>query len=702
MIRWGTLLAVGLLALATALPTQAADRPNIIFLFSDDHATHAISAYGSKINQTPALDRLASQGMLFRNCFCTNSICAPSRAVILTGKHSHVNGVLDNSTRFDGSQQTLQSLLQAGGYHTAMIGKWHLQSDPTGFDHWIVLPGQGDYYNPAFLTPNGRIKKEGYVSELITEMAIDYMENIRDKDKPFFMMCQHKAPHRNWQPGPNQLTMYQNETIPEPDTLFDDWATRTSATDVQQMTVANHLSANDLKLTPPGNLTPEQRAKWDAAYGPENEAFRANPPTGKDRVRWNYQRYIKDYLRCVAGVDESIGHILDYLDEKGLADNTIVVYSSDQGFYLGDHGWYDKRWMYEESLRMPLIVRWPGVIKPGSENASLVQNLDFAPTLLAAVGLEIPEDIQGLNALPLLKGHQPEDWRTSIYYEYFEFPGPHQVHKHYGVRTDRHKLIYYPALEEWELFDLQSDPDELTNLYGEPQYEQLTKELKAELTRLRQETGADQFQGKQAPGRIKRTALRLLEQFEFDGRREFAGANKPNLVDSPHGKALKLPVGDGPIAVRDARVDPSGRPIGVGGWIKPTAESGIVLAQGGVSQGWALGLRDGKPEFSIRASGNVTSLHGEQPLEIGQWAHVIGRLNADGQMGLVINGKPLSESKKSRAIGNRPSDPLTIGGDSDTAVGNYEGPALFSGEVADLRVYEGELTSAVISEWMGQ
>jgi arylsulfatase A-like enzyme len=493
-MRCGFISAVVIasLCLSVVQAKEAAKRPNVLFVFTDDHAAHAIGAYGSKINKTPNLDRLAKEGMLFKNCFCTNSICGPSRAVILTGKHSHLNGFPDNAaaTIFDGSQQTFPKLLQKVGYQTCMLGKWHLKSEPTGFDHWTVLSGgggQGSYYNPEFLSGHkGKFKVEGYCTDIVTDLALDWLKSGRDQEKPFMLMYQHKAPHREWSPSLNHLTMYDDVDIPEPATLFDDYAGRTSAAKDQQMTIANHMNDLDLKLKFPGNLTPAQREKWDAAYGPKNEAYEKSKPTGKDLVRWRYQRYIKDYLRCIASVDDNIGRVLKYLDETGLAENTIVIYSSDQGFYLGDHGWYDKRWMYEESLRMPLIVRWPGVTKPGSVNEHLVQNLDFAETFLDVAGVASPSDMQGRSIVPLLRGESPWDWRKSIYYHYYEWPQPHHVQPHFGVRTDRHKLIYYHQIKEWELFDLRKDPDELRSVYDDATYSATATELKAELKRLQE------------------------------------------------------------------------------------------------------------------------------------------------------------------------------------------------------------------------
>ncbi|NLH41472.1 MAG: sulfatase [Planctomycetes bacterium] len=463
----------------------AKDRPNILFIMTDDHASHAMSCYGSKVNQTPNLDRIAKEGMRFTNSFCTNSICAPCRAVILTGKYSHLNGLIDNSVTFDGSQQTFPKLLQKAGYATAMIGKWHLKSDPTGFDYWNILPGQGVYYNPATIEMGVQQKHTGYVTDILTDQALGWLK-ARPGDKPFCLMFHHKAPHRNWQPGPKHLDLYEDVQIPEPDTLFDDYEGRGRAAKEQDMTVATTLTKADLKLTPPGGLTPEQKAAWDAAYGPRNKAFEEAGLEGRELVRWKYQRYMKDYLRCIASVDESVGRVLDYLDQSGLAGNTIVIYTSDQGFYLGDHGWFDKRFMYEESLRMPLLVRYPQEIQPGSVNSDIVLNLDFPETFLDYAGVSAPVDMQGWSLRPLLQGKTPANWRTSMYYHYYEFPAEHSVKRHYGVRTQRYKLIhFYNDIDEWELYDLQRDPHELKSVYNDPGYADVVQELKAELKRLR-------------------------------------------------------------------------------------------------------------------------------------------------------------------------------------------------------------------------
>jgi arylsulfatase A-like enzyme len=480
------LVVLGCMAGVCMAQDEGTRRPNILYVMSDDHASHAMSCYGSRINQTPNLDRLADEGMLFTNCFCTNSICAPCRAVVLTGKYSHLNGVIDNRRRFDGSQQTVAKLLQKAGYHTAMVGKWHLKSEPTGFDFWHVLIGQGPYYNPPMKTPQGVVKHTGYTTDIITDVALDFLENKRDKGKPFFLMYHHKAPHRHWQPGPKHLNLYDDVTIPEPETLIDDWTGRGTAAREQEMTVARHLNPNDLKLVPQKGLNEEQTGAWNEAYAPRNRAFREANLRGDDLIRWKYQRYIKDYLRCVASIDENVGRVLDYLDRSGLTENTIVIYTSDQGFYLGDHGWFDKRFMYEESLRSPLVVRWPGHIKPGTKSDRIVLNLDFAETFLDCAGAEVPDDMQGHSLRPILEGRPPDDWRKAMYYRYYEFPGAHMVARHYGVRTDRHKLIFFDELNEWELYDLEKDPREMNNVYEDPAYADVVKRLEAELRNLRE------------------------------------------------------------------------------------------------------------------------------------------------------------------------------------------------------------------------
>jgi arylsulfatase A-like enzyme len=442
--------------------------PNILFIMSDDHAAHAVSAYGSKINQTPQIDRIARDGMRFANCFAVNSICTPSRAAILTGKYSHLNGV-PVFNRFDGSQPTLAKYLQAAGYHTGMIGKWHLFSDPTGFDYWNILPGQGAYQDPVLIEMGERKKHQGYVTDLITDFSIAFLKN-RPRDKPFFLMCHHKAPHRPWQPDANHAHVYDAIDIPEPATFNDDYRTRSDAAREATMRIDRDLTRTDLKQDPPAELS------------------------GAALKRWKYQRYIKDYLACIASVDENVGRLLDYLGQNGLAENTIVIYTSDQGFFLGDHDWFDKRFMYEESLRMPFLIRYPGHIKPGTVTESMILNVDFAPTLMEFAGLKIPADIQGRSFVPVSRGETPKDWRTAMYYRYYHYPQDHRVQPHYGLRTERYKLIYFNKIDQWELFDLRQDPRELNNVYADPAYAETLKGLKGELYRLKKELkDEDQF-----------------------------------------------------------------------------------------------------------------------------------------------------------------------------------------------------------------
>lgn len=464
------------------------ERPNIVFIFSDDHAFQAISAYGGRLAKaapTPNIDRIGKEGIIFTRCCVTNSICAPSRAVILTGKHSHLNGVINNGKRFDGSQQTFPKLLQTAGYQTAVIGKWHLKSTPTGFDYYQVLPGQGDYYNPVMVKGGEKTKYTGYVTDIITDLGLDWLKNKRNKNKPFMLMLQHKAPHRDWEPNLKQLKLFDDVTIPEPDNLFDNYEGRGSAAHNQDMTIEKTMGRRDLKLRAPKTLNSEQREAWDAAYNPKNLAFEKANLKGDELTRWKYQRYMKDYLRCIASVDENVGRVLKYLDESGLARETVVIYSSDQGFFLGEHGWFDKRFMYKESFRTPLLVRWPGVIKPGRVNEELVQNLDFAQTFLDIAGIKQPSDMQGLSLKGLMEGRRDINWRKSLYYHYYEFPGAHSVQRHEGVVTKRYKLIHFYDIDEWELYDLEKDHDEMKSQYGNPEYAGVVGRLKKELSRLR-------------------------------------------------------------------------------------------------------------------------------------------------------------------------------------------------------------------------
>jgi len=452
-------------------------RPNILFIMTDDHAAHAISAYGSKINKTPHLDKLAGEGIRLDRCFVTNSICTPSRAAILTGKYSHKNGV-PVFNRFDGSQQTVAKLLQSAGYHTGMFGKWHLGSDPTGFDRWKILPGQGAYHDPVFYTSSARKKEMGYCTDLITDFSIDFLDQ-RPKDKPFFLMCHQKAPHRNWQPREDKKAKWAKVQVPLPETFDDDYAGKSDAAREATMRVEDHLTPNDVKEKPPEGLS------------------------GRDLKIWKYQRYMQDYLACVESVDDNIGRLMDYLDKQGLRDNTLVIYTSDQGFFLGDHGWYDKRFMYEESLRMPFLARWPGKVKPGTTSGDMVLNVDFAPTFLTAAGLPVPADMQGKNALGVLAGNTPAGWRTDMYYRYYHYPADHRVQPHIGVRTLTHKLIHFNKIDQWELYDLTVDPREKRNLISEPGQQAKVAELKSRLMALKKELGdEDQFADKPPPGGV--------------------------------------------------------------------------------------------------------------------------------------------------------------------------------------------------------
>jgi len=483
---------------------QAAKKPlNIVFIFSDDHAIQAISSYGSKINKTPNIDRLAKLGTVFENSFCSNSICGPSRATVLTGLHSHKNGFKQNNDVFNGSQMTFPKLLQKVGYETALIGKWHLSSDPTGFDHWEILPNQGNYYNPNLYKEGDRSelrpakwgrRYQGYVTDVITDLSIDWLEN-RDQNKPFLLMCQHKAPHEPWAPPIKNLNNYDDVTIPEPETLFDDYANRSKTIKANTTTIGNFLSARSLKYVDPMNpqklpdlyrMTPEQKQAWLTAYEPKNKKMFESNLSGKDMTRWRYQRYIKDYLRCIDSIDENVGRVLDYLEKQDLMDNTVIVYSSDQSFLLGEHGMYDKRWMFEESLKMPFIMHWPNQTTPGSRETQLIQNIDYAPTFCDIAGVTPPKTMQGTSLKKLLKNSE-EKWREGIYYHYYEYPNIHNVPPHEGVRTGRYKLINFYKNDGYNLFDLEADPNELKDLSKNIEYQKIMKQMIQKLAKLRRQ-----------------------------------------------------------------------------------------------------------------------------------------------------------------------------------------------------------------------
>lgn len=498
----------GIYAATKTKASDDCDKPlNIIYIMTDDHSYQTLSCYDGRYNNTPNLDRLAAEGVRFGNSFVSNSISGPSRAVLMTGKHSHKNGYMRNDRDiFDGTQQTFPKLLQKAGYQTAIIGKWHLGGTPTGFDHWEILPGQGSYYNPDFITPEGTKHEPGYVTNVITDKGIDYLAN-RDRSKPFCMVLHHKAVHRIWMADTCDLQAYEDRTFPLPETFWDDYAGRSAAAG-QQMSIDRDMDlAYDLKMvdstihTPLkgaivhgelARMTPSQRAKWDSLYRPLTDQFVAARLTGRELVEWKYQRYMRDYLKSVKSLDDNIGRLYDYLEKEGLLENTLVVYTSDQGFYMGEHGWFDKRFMYEESMRTPLLMRLPGCwteAKRGGIVPQLVQNIDYAPTFLSLAGVPVPEDIQGVSLLPLIKGEKPKHWRGAVYYHYFEFPGEHAVRKHYGVRTERYKLVHFYGndIDSWELYDLKTDPTELHNRYSDPKLAKVRVDMHQKLDQSRRQ-----------------------------------------------------------------------------------------------------------------------------------------------------------------------------------------------------------------------
>jgi len=505
-------IAIGMFSFKQATKkTQAGRRPNIVFIMSDDHAYQAISAYSNRLTQTPNIDRIAKEGMLFSNACVTNSICAPSRAVILTGKHSHLNGKIDNNFPFDTTNITFPQILQANGYQTAMFGKLHFGNSPKGFDEFKILPDQGDYYNPDFITKKeGKKKIMGYVTDIITDMTLNWLGKERDKEKPFFLAYLHKAPHREWLPAERHFKEFINKKFPEPATLFDNYEGRGSASKQAEMNLLTHMNwAGDSKIKPEnmdklgikeshpydkrnydytvGRMNAEQRKVWDATYDKMNEEFIKNYPkmNDTDKMKWRYQRYMQDYLGCIASVDEGVGKVLDFLKQNGLEENTIVIYTSDQGFYLGEHGWFDKRFIFDESFKTPLLIKWPGVIKAGSKNSQMVQNLDYAQTFLEAAGVKPPADMQGESLIPIFKG-QGKNFRDAAYYHYYEYPGIHMVKRHYGIVTEKYKLVhFYHDVDEWELYDRTNDKNELKNVYNDPKYAKIKAEMHKKLAALR-------------------------------------------------------------------------------------------------------------------------------------------------------------------------------------------------------------------------
>lgn len=492
--------------------TVEAKRPNILFIMSDDHAYQAISAYSNKLIQTPNIDRIANEGLLFTNACVTNSICAPSRATILTGKHNHLNGKIDNRTAFDTTQVTFPQLFQNAGYQTAMFGKLHFGNNPKGVDDFMILPGQGNYINPRFVTPKGDTIITGYVTDIITDLTLGWLDKKRDKEKPFMMMYLHKAPHRPWWPSPEKFAEFSKRIFPEPKSLFDDYKNRGTAAKTAEMNLLSHMMySHDSKIRPEtleamGKVQPEvkefknsfygpygrandqQKAKYDIVLDAINDDFKNNWPemTDQEKMRWKYQRYMQDYLGTISSVDDNVGRVLDYLEKNGLSENTIVVYTSDQGFYLGEHGWFDKRFIYDESFKTPLLIRWPNKIKAGTTNDEMVQNLDFAQTFLEAAGIKAPSDMQGESLVPILTGNTEKWTRDAVYYHYYEYPAVHMVKRHYGIVTKEFKLAhFYNDVDEWELYDRLKDPQEMNNVYAEPAYAEIVKELHIKLKELR-------------------------------------------------------------------------------------------------------------------------------------------------------------------------------------------------------------------------
>ncbi|PHN95544.1 sulfatase [Maribacter sp. 6B07] len=535
-MRLGILTLIGLLTIAcnTKINTskKTVEKPNIVFIMADDHAIQAISAYGhpiSKLANTPNIDRIAENGAIFQNSFVTNSICGPSRAVILTGKHSHINGFRQNGDHFNGSQPTLPKMLQHSGYNTAVFGKWHLHGYPEGFDDWKIIVDQGNYYNPDFIEHGDTTRIEGYATDIITNDALQWLQQDRTDSIPFFLMVQHKAPHRNWMPALRHVNLYDSIQFPLPDSYFPDFNKQWASKEQLQTIYNDMYEGHDLKMTKSfgstqllnnpwttdfDRMTPKQRDAWDAAYLDKNNDFHKAHLTGKDLAIWKGQRYLQDYMATIAAVDEGVGKILDYLEESGLDKNTLVVYTSDQGFWMGENGWFDKRFMYEESFKTPLLMQLPGTIRPGTKINAMVQNLDFAPTFLELTGFSnLSKDMQGESFFGLLNGTLNEDdYRDVVYYHYYDYPAFHMVKKHYGIRTKRYKLIhFYDDIDTWELYDLEKDPNEKINLIMNTDYDQVLHRMRVKLDSVQTHYKVTETEFKKAP---KDNVDKAYEQFK--------------------------------------------------------------------------------------------------------------------------------------------------------------------------------------------
>ncbi len=654
-IKWG----VWVLALVTMGGPRAAaapaQPPNILWIFSDDHAYQAIGAYGGRFekeNLTPHIDSLAREGMLFERAYVGNSICAPSRATLLTGKHSHKNGKFDNRGGFNHDQPQFQKILQKNGYQTAMIGKIHLDGAMQGFDYWEVLPGQGRYTNPQFITAQGKTEYQGHSTDIVTDRALNWLKSGVDRTRPFMLMVHFKAPHRNWLPAERIMKEFRKRSFPEPENLFDDYEGRGEAAHKQDMSIEKTMTMkSDLKVVPGSER---------AAYLEEHK------PEGRELIRWKYQAYMQDYLGCVAGVDENIGRLLAYLKERGLDQNTVVMYSSDQGFYLGEHGWFDKRFMYEESFRTPLIARWPGVIQPGQRNRDLVQNIDFAETFLEIAGAPVPEDMQGRSLVPLMKGATPPDWRRSLYYHYYEYPAVHSVRRHEGVFDGRCKLIRYygvdvPNGEEWELFDLESDPHEMKSVYDHPEQAGRIKALKAELERLRKvydvpENGGLEIEQPQAV-RTANSAVRDKLKFSFN-----RGAVPNTQAPFLQGRGIDLKVS-----------------------FTCSGSDGVLVAQGGASEGYALWIKGGVPQWSVNRTDESVTVAGSEKLSPGKHTlHVIQ--DKTGAAVLKLDGQEIARGSVGGAFAGQPNDSLSVGSDSGSPVADYGKSNSYPDEIAQVEI----------------
>jgi len=630
-----TLVTAGV-QIVTAAPSK---RPNILWLFSDDHGYQAIGAYGGRLekeNLTPNIDSIARDGMIFEHAYVGNSICAPSRATLLTGKHSHMNGKFDNRGGFNHDQQQFQKILQKNGYQTAMIGKIHLDGAMQGFDYWEVLPGQGRYTNPQFITAQGKTEYQGHSTDIVADRALNWLKTGIDESKPFMLMVHFKAPHRNWLPAERIMKEFRKRTFPEPENLFDDYEGRGEAAHKQDMSIEKTMTMkSDLKVTPGSER---------AAYLEEHKL------EGRELIRWKYQAYMQDYLGCIAGVDENIGRLLAYLKETGLDKNTVVMYSADQGFYLGEHGWFDKRFMYEESFRTPLLARWPGVIKPGQRNSDLVQNIDFAETFLDIAGAPIPEEMQGRSIVPLLKGETPDDWRKSLYYHYYEYPAVHSVRRHEGVFDGRCKLIRYYGLdvpdgEEWELFDLEKDPSEMKSVYDDPERGGTIKALKAELERLKKQYDVPENGGleiRQPQQKKERSAK--VDQLNFSFKKGSVPNNKaPYLKD---------------------------RGIEVNVTFTYSGKDGVLVAQGGASEGYSLWIKDGFPQWTVKRSDEGVTVAGSEKLSPGR--HTLSVVqDKKGEAVLKLDQQQLAKGSVGGAFAAQPNDSLSVGIDSGSPVADY-------------------------------